>query len=318
MSTIWEDDFSSGDALAVSYTDIDSAETNATCGQDGGWGCRTTGDAENAYYGLFHYTPASPVASEYLRVTMDVDHAAAGDNGAGASLFEFWNAWDFLSLYHGVGDGVDRSVLQFYSPYDDLWPDPSASSAVGVITPGSWQTVQMEVWFSSRSEATWLPNADGRVKVSVDGVSVIDQDGLKISSVHGVGDGGGNETTLVRFGPMGNGDNIGIYTDEPVVATWVDIANFVEQEIVSTAFPDGRARVLCELWSAEAVVTMQARLYDATNGVAVGTSEEVTATTPTDRTFPVTLTTGVARYRLQITADVEETDLFCSPASVVI
>jgi len=317
MATIWEDDFASGNALAVSYLSIDSAETNATCGKDAGWGCRTTGDAENAYYGEFLYTPASPVESNYLRVTLDVDHAAAAYSAYGYSLFELRSGSYFISLYHGVGDGADRSRLEFYSVYDDAFSDPSAVSANGVITPGTWQTVEMEIWFSSLDEV-FDPLPDGRVKISVDGVAVIDNSTLKLVTPWSYNNGGTNRIPTVQFGPMGNGDNLGIYTDEGEV--WVPVRDWVEQEIPSSAFPGGVARILGDLWSEDLgspLPTIQARLYNLTDGVSVGASAALqSATYPSACDFSVTLTPGTKRYRAEVTSDTPAVDIFFSSRGV--
>ena len=99
--------------------------------------------------------------------------------------------------------------------------------------------------------------------------------------------------------------------------TWVDVADFIEQEINAADFPNGTATVLCELWTTEAGVTVQARLYDVTNASSVGTSDLVISTTPTTADFTVALTAGIARYRLQVTSTTTGTDLFAISAGLV-
>ena len=76
-------------SMSYYYQNIIHCEGNATTGRDSGWGARTTGTASQKYYGEFSYTPVSPIISDYIRVSVDVNHAAAADNGSGYSLFGF-------------------------------------------------------------------------------------------------------------------------------------------------------------------------------------------------------------------------------------
>jgi len=204
----WADTFESAAALSVSYSDITDAETNATCGVASGWGVRTTGTTSQKYYGTFLYAPGSPaIVSEYLRVRFTLDHASTAESGYGNSLFELrgaTNNW-FVSLYHGVGAGADRSVLEAYSVAESM-STPVATSSTGVIVPTTWQTVEMEVWFST-DDGFGGPNSDGRIRVTVDSLEVINATGIMVQSTGGFP----NATASVLFGPMGNGDNIGIY-----------------------------------------------------------------------------------------------------------
>jgi hypothetical protein len=66
---------------------------------------------------------------------------------------------------------------------------------------------------------------------------------------------------------------------------------------------------------------VQARLVsllsDGTVDAVVGTSVEITATTPTDATFAVALT-GNKQHKLQLTSDTPNTDLWCSPDAKVV
>ena len=204
----WADTFESAAALSVSYSDITNAETNATCGVASGWGVRTTGTTSQKYYGTFLYAPgSSAIVSEYLRVRFTLDHASTAASGYGNSLFELrgaTNNW-FVSLYHGVGAGADRSVLEAYSVAESM-STPVATSSTGVIVPTTWQTVEMEVWFST-DDGFGGPNSDGRIRVTVDSLEVINATGIMVQSTGGFP----NATASVLFGPMGNGDNIGIY-----------------------------------------------------------------------------------------------------------
>jgi len=323
VAEIWADTFASEAALAVSYSDITDAETNATCGVASGWGVRTTGDASAQYYGFFLYAPGSPTVSEYLRVRITLDHASTAESGYGNSLFELRGSTDdwFVSLYHGVGAGADRSVLEAYSRSESS-STPVASSSTGVIVPESWQMVEMEVWFST-DDGFGGPAADGRIRVTVDGVEAINATGIMVQS----SDGFPNTTYSILFGPMGNGDDIGIY-DAPVAEAtltngytysgsipsegeWANIADFRDIEIRVASFPDGIVHVRGELWT-DGVATVQARVLNVTDNVEMGRSSVVTSATPVMVSIPFVLTATLAFYRVQITSDLAATDLFAA------
>lgn len=119
---------------------------------------------------------------------------------------------------------------------------------------------------------------------------------------------------------------LGIFLADGLPTAWVDIPNWHAQEwIDASRYPGGVARCLCELWSEDTGAspgpTIQARLVsllaDGNVDTVVGTSAEITATVPTDATFSVTLT-GHKRYKLQLTSDTPETDLFCAPGAKVV
>lgn len=57
-------------------------------------------------------------------------------------------------------------------------------------------------------------------------------------------------------------------------------------------------------------------LADGSVDAMVGTSAEITATTPTDATFAVALT-GNKQHKLQVTSDTPLTDLWCAPGAKV-
>jgi hypothetical protein len=102
-----------------------------------------------------------------------------------------------------------------------------------------------------------------------------------------------------------------------VEGQWVDVADFIEQEVSGSSFPANTARVVCKLWTRESGVMVKARLYDVTNNVSVGESSEITATHPTDASFGVILSSGTNRYRLQLTSDTVNTDLFAQGRGLV-
>jgi hypothetical protein len=102
-----------------------------------------------------------------------------------------------------------------------------------------------------------------------------------------------------------------------LLSQWVDVADFIEQEVSDSDFANGIARVRCKLWTRDSGVMVKARLYDVINGVSVGESAEIISQTPVDATFSVILTTGVTRYHLQLTSDTVESDLFAMGAGLI-
>jgi hypothetical protein len=183
-------------------------------GENGANAAETTGTSSQKYYGEFSYVRA-PVVSEDLHIRVRVNHSAASDNGSGSYLIELRNgaSW-FLSLYHGVGAGADRSVLYVDSQYADTYT--IGTSAVGTITPGTYQWVALDVWFSTMTGG--YPNTDGRVRVQVDEVTVIDATNVKVCSEKTWTHGGANEVDTFVFGPMGVMNALRIYGAAPVTS----------------------------------------------------------------------------------------------------
>ena len=97
------------------------------------------------------------------------------------------------------------------------------------------------------------------------------------------------------------------------------VANWVEQEIAGESFPGGAARVLGDLWT-EALGSpgpaVKARLYNLTDGASVGESAEIQSDDPVACDFSVTLASGTKRYRLEVTSDTPEIDVFFSGRGV--
>ena len=321
MSIIWEDDFESGNAIGVSYVGDVYLRTASACGVAGTWGAQSYGSEVEVFTGEFAYYLGAGTELEYVRVRLTLDHAGSGYTGeaeGGWDGFTIYDANGFTcGLKHGVGESPgDRSVLYVWSYAENGYND-LGRSAVGTITPGAFQVVELQVWMSTpTTPGGSLPNSDGRMTVTVDGATVVDVTGIKVMSRYTLANGGANRVEGVYFSPMGNADNLGIY-DAPAASTWVDVADFVDQEVSASDFPGGVARVACDLWSRDAGVTMQARLWDETNSVSAGESAEVTSQTPTDATFAVALSSGTATYKLQLTADATGTDLFCHGPGLV-
>lgn len=331
MSTIWEDDFESGDAIGVSYVGDVQVRTASGCGVGGSWGMQTYGDAQQQFTGEVAYYIGAGFEREYIRVRITLDHAGSAYTGEGEYGWDGITVYDSVGftcgVYHGVGESVgDRSVIYVWSHADSGYTD-LGRSAVGTITPGSFQVIELQVWMSTpTTPGGSTPNSDGRMKVTVDGATVIDVTGIKVMSRYTKANGGPNRVEGIYFAPMGNADNVGIYDEEPSTETWVDIPNWHAHEYLDASrFPNGAARCQCALWTEDPgtspLPTITARLVslltDGSIDAEVGRSATITATDPTDATFAVTLV-GNKAHKAQVTSDTTGIDLFCAPGAKVV
>jgi hypothetical protein len=94
-------------------------------------------------------------------------------------------------------------------------------------------------------------------------------------------------------------------------AVWGDIPEHqidveLDGDLLGTRYPHVRA----ELWAVHAGVGCTARLRNITDGTTAGTSSKITATTPTETIFVVTLAAGKKRYRLQLVSDTANEDVY--------
>lgn len=202
LTPLWNDDFADGDPLSTHYTSIIDAETNATCGVSSGWGCRTTGTAQEQYYGGFSLVLGSAETGKDWALEITTDLAAYADNPDGSSLLELRDGTWFFSLYGGLAaDGADLAV--WYWEQGTGWV---SSTANDVVTPETFQTIRVIGRFS-----TWsgdVQNADGAITVCVDGTPVIELIGIRFNSHDGLNNNGADSWNEVYYGPMGNADNV--------------------------------------------------------------------------------------------------------------
>jgi hypothetical protein len=338
MATLWSDDFESGNALAVSYRNVADAETNATCGRGGGWGCRTTGTNSAKYYGGFvKRLAAEQVGLGWWAVQIDTDTLYATLGAYGSSLFEvrdsaYSSVW-MWSLYIDGGDRANQ--LSVYSAFGGGWSTP-VYQCDDFITPGTWQTIRLE-WKWSTLSGPASPNADGCIRILRDDIEIWSASNLVLCSRRGWAVGDAHQFDEVYVGPMGNGDNLGIYSVDagsieilgvdslalvleertvPTGSMWVDIPDFLNVKLSDADFPGLSARLQCELW-AEGGVTMQARLLDVTTGLSCGESAAVASAVPLAVEFPVTLVSGQHVYRLQVGSTETDVDLWCAGTALL-
>lgn len=276
------------------------------------------------------------------RVQMDVIFGATPMSVVGGyqwDLFDvsggFWDSSDSIYLFLSNA-GQTQGAYEWQLRWDEnVGAHDGTEPRIETVAAGDYadlvdgQAHTVEVTWQCGTLTQWASSgdmtvaSDGWIKLKVDGVTLIHVTGTPLvvncwGSAAAYGDGAETDRIIanvnrfasVNFGPQ-NGGLCGVY-DNIIVGTpeaWIDAANFVEQEIPSSAFPGGAARVVCKCWNADGSA-MQARLYDQTNGVSVGESAVVESATPADASFTVTLTSGTARYRLQVTGSVGA-DLFC-------
>jgi hypothetical protein len=97
---------------------------------------------------------------------------------------------------------------------------------------------------------------------------------------------------------------------------WVDVANFLNTEVDSADYPGHLGTVQCEVWAETAATPVKARLWNATDGVSVGESVEVSSRVPVTVDFAVVLTPGLKTYRLQVGSTATGMDLYCAEAGL--
>lgn len=116
---------------------------------------------------------------------------------------------------------------------------------------------------------------------------------------------------------------------DPAAEVWVNAPDFEDPLINAAHYPSGRAVVRCDLWVADGgspTPTVQARLVSLLESrdsegllevdAEIGRSAVVQSSVPTDASF-VVLLTGHRRYRLQVTSDTRDWDLFVAPDAQV-
>jgi hypothetical protein len=101
---------------------------------------------------------------------------------------------------------------------------------------------------------------------------------------------------------------------------WKDIANVLYVELDSTVYTNYTAWVRVDIWSSPPVY-MCVRLYNHTDGVMVGQSEEVYGSNAIAAYFPALLSSGVKTYGLQagmrLTDNTPNVDFFVAGQGIV-
>lgn len=216
MPTLINHDYESGASLASLGYGAGSggyiADLSNQSGQGLGgstWGARGPlgGTAAQRYYAeaTIEVLPTGRLFS----ISADFDHADAAYSQFGYSAFEMRRegGW-FLSLYHGMGAGADRSLLTLYLAntqinYPDDWVSP-----VGTIVPGTTQNLKI----CGEQSSAWGVH-DGWVKIYVDNVEIGFVENVLIYPQGGFGTWG-----RVLVNSMGRMDNLLITDDGCPVA----------------------------------------------------------------------------------------------------
>lgn len=97
---------------------------------------------------------------------------------------------------------------------------------------------------------------------------------------------------------------------------WIDIADFRDIEIRAADFADGLAHARVWIWT-DVAATIQARVWNITDGISMGESTVITSTTPTMVTINVLLTATLAYYRLQVTSNLGSIDLWATSGQLI-
>jgi len=210
MPWLWEDDFESGDALAVSYDDVAGCHSEAGQGVGGTWGVDSTEGAAE-----FTRTVGTQTADDFTAVITDDRDLHAEETFGFYALELRATGAAIISLYQcgydpGTGIEEDETAITLYY---DHWDGPGfllAGSVTGVLTSHTWQTLWLVGHWSSWKMPEDEPNPDGWLDVYVDGVRQIHATGLQICTPHGYANYGANEWDQITFGPMGHGDNVKI------------------------------------------------------------------------------------------------------------
>jgi len=248
----------------------------------------------------------------------------------------------YCTIWYQQPNGVDFGVETVFES------DTVFGTAGEWRTGGLWHHVRVEI--TPGTVTTWTPGtfngdndytggtlevaSDGQVKVYLDEALTATYANLPLilnyegqsanesSPGAWVADSFGTEAyvgTLSMIDLSIGGGSGAIYDNVTLgpLDAWVPIANYVPAEINSASYPSATARVVCDLWAGTSGVGVQARLYNVTDAVSVGTSATVTSTEATDATFSVALTSGVKSYRVEVTADTEGVDIFCQTGGLV-
>ena len=209
-------------------------------------------------------------------------------------------ALDVQEYHDGALETRTYTAAIAYEDYNyvDAWVEWRGASGVAAAEDGpSASDGSVRLWYAGSLTPT----------IEVLNIPLVVGDHNKITHVRFDG------MMKVHYGPWGM-----FYSTD-----WVDIPNFHAHEWLNASeYPGGAARVLCDLWTTAAGVTMKARLVslladDTTIDAVVGTSAEVTATVPTDASFDVVLA-GLKQHKLQVTSNPTDTDLWCAPGAKVL
>lgn len=295
--------------------------------------------------------PAGPVVLKF-----DVKFGGANGEGFYAALYSdvAMNFWDVALFIQPRGLDL-VCFVEYLQPTgggfatEDIDTDDYVIGAVGDWRDGAaWHHVEMTL--TPGTVTAWTPgsaltvSADGSLAVTIDNVEVINVPNIPLilnsegQSAEESSPGSWEAATtnveanvnrlsildLNIISGSATVDNVTLGGTAPAVSPWVDIADFLDMEIDAADYPGGLARVLCELWTGTAGSpagspgpTIQARLWNRTDGVSCGESEVVIGTDPITADFAVALTAGIKRYREQVTSDTELVDLYCIGAGLV-
>jgi hypothetical protein len=233
MAKIIDLDFEDGAALtAPTWQDVIDISNQSGQGLGGStYGVRGNpgGTASQKYYGEA-YLQFGSNTSKNFKFQADFDHADSAYSGFGYSMFEMFSyatsysfntLGDMFSLYHGVGSGSNRDLLEIYLPAEPTgYSSPVWTSDAGTIIPGTKQTVMVCGKLSTFTGGTL--NADAEVSVYVNGVLQTHLTGRKIAAPFTFG---ADSFKVLHVNPMGKMDNLIVYDAGCVVTVTNNFSN---------------------------------------------------------------------------------------------
>jgi len=205
-TTLWSDDFESGDPLSDDYIDL-GGDITKTAGV--GVGSSQGVDSDGTFLSEFSKTFAPNTRNGCITFNIKADAALhAGDGGGfGSYLIEVHDPTgpNGLAAFGLSSGGAQEAGTDFGDIfiYDEGFVN--IGEADEALIDGVYAEVRVEFELSSLVGAT--PQADAWIKVYVDDVLLIDLSGQTISTYHAVNN-PNNYWGGVRFAPQGHGDDL--------------------------------------------------------------------------------------------------------------
>jgi hypothetical protein len=199
---------------------------------------------------------------------------------------------------------------------DDYWFYPVGMFTTAELCTGIPKIIRLEWRGATLTSAVgtyvnkgdYTTAADGEIFVSVDGVTKLDVSDVAFQIDYGYG-----YDHIGQYCELYIRDLVGQYVYAKagsLTEQWVDVANFVDQDLDSHDFLNGEVRVVLDLWAGQPDIPVKARLYNVTDDLTAAESPTVTGIIPLRADFTAPLTLGLHTYRLQLGCETPGVDLF--------
>jgi len=230
----------------------------------------TAGDA-GAYFGVMpdcrndEYTPNAPRDVMYLEAdilfrAIDIDDLYDSTSNAPLlAVYQGFSGWGVMGAQISLDDpDVGQHTLGMWMHVNNGetdWYEVNFTNAEmeALLITGTPIKVRLEWQCATYSYAPWTVAQDGYCKLLFNGVEMLAASNVSLTAnyivdgswppqaVYGI--------SIGLWGFAGTYDNLRVGSG--LAETWIDIADFVEQELSDSLFPGGAARVVCEAWSSE-------------------------------------------------------------------